>query len=189
MTQGIGLEEAGVELTKRNKVVVDKKFKTTADGIYAIGDIIDGPMLAHKVRRCQAFLLGQLTSHTLSLCPVRDKPLLPQVHSSASRLRAGRQEYKALCGSLACLHRGVSAALPEGRLDQVAKSVPPALLSNLLIPAQASSMSGLQPVHAPLYVLTRLISKLGIPAEQTLSHPEIASVCTASLACEPPCGW
>ena len=49
MTVGIGLEELGVELTKRNKVVVDKKFKTNVDGIYAIGDIIDGPMLAHKV--------------------------------------------------------------------------------------------------------------------------------------------
>ena len=46
---GIGLEELGVVLTKRNKVVVDKKFKTNVDGIYAIGDIIDGPMLAHKV--------------------------------------------------------------------------------------------------------------------------------------------
>ena len=106
MTQGIGLEEAGVELTKRNKVVVDKKFKTTADGIYAIGDIIDGPMLAHKVRHCQAPLLGQLASHRLGLCLVRDKPLLPQCTAQQSRLQAGRQECEALCSWLACLHRG-----------------------------------------------------------------------------------
>ena len=50
VTQGIGLEELGVEVTKRNKIVVDKAFKTSVDGVYAIGDVIDGPMLAHKAR-------------------------------------------------------------------------------------------------------------------------------------------
>ncbi|HAH59611.1 MAG TPA: dihydrolipoyl dehydrogenase, partial [Bacteroidales bacterium] len=44
--EGIGLEEAGVEIEK-GKVKVDEYYKTTADGIYAIGDIIHGPALAH----------------------------------------------------------------------------------------------------------------------------------------------
>ncbi len=40
-----------MELDKRGRIKVDHKFKTTASGnIYAIGDVIDGPMLAHKVR-------------------------------------------------------------------------------------------------------------------------------------------
>jgi dihydrolipoamide dehydrogenase len=47
VTQGMGLEEAGVKIDK-GKVVVDERFQTTVPGVYAIGDLIDGPMLAHK---------------------------------------------------------------------------------------------------------------------------------------------
>jgi dihydrolipoamide dehydrogenase len=47
VTQGCGLEEVGVKLDK-GKVVVDEKFQTSVPGVYAIGDLIDGPMLAHK---------------------------------------------------------------------------------------------------------------------------------------------
>ncbi len=47
-TAGLGLAEIGVETDKRGRVVVDGHFKSTVDGIYAIGDVIAGPMLAHK---------------------------------------------------------------------------------------------------------------------------------------------
>ena len=47
-TQGLGLEEAGVALDERGRVKVDDHYKTSVDGIYAIGDVIAGPMLAHK---------------------------------------------------------------------------------------------------------------------------------------------
>jgi len=47
-TSGLGLEEAGVELDKVGRVVTDEHFRTSAEGVYAIGDIIAGPMLAHK---------------------------------------------------------------------------------------------------------------------------------------------
>jgi dihydrolipoamide dehydrogenase len=47
VTQGCGLEEVGVKLEK-GKVVVDDKFQTSVPGVYAIGDLINGPMLAHK---------------------------------------------------------------------------------------------------------------------------------------------
>ena len=45
-TEDLGLEELGVE-TKNGKVVVDEFYKTNVEGIYAIGDIVDGPALAH----------------------------------------------------------------------------------------------------------------------------------------------
>ncbi len=48
--EGLGLESVGVELDSRGRIQVDNRFKTTADNVYAIGDVIDGPMLAHKVR-------------------------------------------------------------------------------------------------------------------------------------------
>ena len=47
-TEGLGLEAVGVALDKRGRVVVDDHFRTNVAGIYAIGDVIAGPMLAHK---------------------------------------------------------------------------------------------------------------------------------------------
>lgn len=47
-TQGLGLAEAGVDIGKGGRIAVDLHFRTTQPGIYAIGDVIQGPMLAHK---------------------------------------------------------------------------------------------------------------------------------------------
>jgi dihydrolipoamide dehydrogenase len=46
-SEGLGLDTAGIEV-ERGKVVVDDHFETNVKGVYAIGDLIDGPMLAHK---------------------------------------------------------------------------------------------------------------------------------------------
>jgi dihydrolipoamide dehydrogenase len=54
-TQGIGLEEAGVEVDSRGYVVVDDRLATTAPNIYAIGDVNGGLMLAH-VASYEAFV-------------------------------------------------------------------------------------------------------------------------------------
>ena len=47
-TAGLGLEEAGIALDERGRVKTDAHFATNVPGIYAIGDVIVGPMLAHK---------------------------------------------------------------------------------------------------------------------------------------------
>jgi dihydrolipoamide dehydrogenase len=47
-TEGLGLETVGVKLDNRGRIPVDPHFATSAPGIYAIGDVIAGPMLAHK---------------------------------------------------------------------------------------------------------------------------------------------
>jgi len=47
-TAGLGLEAAGVKLDDRRRIAVDAHFATNVPGIYAIGDVIAGPMLAHK---------------------------------------------------------------------------------------------------------------------------------------------
>jgi dihydrolipoamide dehydrogenase len=46
--EGLGLEEGGVKTGERGMVEVDGAMRTSADGIYAIGDLVHGPMLAHK---------------------------------------------------------------------------------------------------------------------------------------------
>ena len=48
LTAGLGLDEAGVQIDAAGRVVVDENYQTMAAGVYAIGDLIPGPMLAHK---------------------------------------------------------------------------------------------------------------------------------------------
>ena len=47
-TEGLGLESIGLELDEKGRIPVDETFKTSVDNVYAIGDVIRGPMLAHK---------------------------------------------------------------------------------------------------------------------------------------------
>lgn len=47
-TQGLGLADVGVQTDEKGRVAVDEHYATNVDGIYAVGDVIAGPMLAHK---------------------------------------------------------------------------------------------------------------------------------------------
>jgi dihydrolipoamide dehydrogenase len=62
-TDGLGLDEIGVERDNRGFIKVDGKFRTSVDGVYAIGDVIPGPMLAHKAMDeghiCAEMMAGQ----------------------------------------------------------------------------------------------------------------------------------
>ncbi len=62
-TEGLGLAEAGVALDDRGRVKVDAHYATNVPGIYAIGDVIAGPMLAHKAEEegvaCAERIAGQ----------------------------------------------------------------------------------------------------------------------------------
>lgn len=49
-TEGLGLETVGIVLDDHGRIPVDEHFGTTVPGVYAIGDVIDGPMLAHKAK-------------------------------------------------------------------------------------------------------------------------------------------
>jgi dihydrolipoamide dehydrogenase len=62
-TSGLGLEEIGVKLDGKGRIEVDEHFATSVAGVYAIGDVIRGPMLAHKAEEegvaCVETLAGQ----------------------------------------------------------------------------------------------------------------------------------
>lgn len=62
-TGGLGLEKVGVVTDKRGRVVTDASFKTNVDGIYAVGDVIAGPMLAHKAMEEGVALAERLAGH------------------------------------------------------------------------------------------------------------------------------
>ena len=68
-TEGLGLAELGVRIDNRGRVEVDDAFRTSVPGIFAIGDVIRGPMLAHKAEEegtvCVEALAGQSRPHRL----------------------------------------------------------------------------------------------------------------------------
>jgi dihydrolipoamide dehydrogenase len=60
---GLGLEALGVRLDARGRIAVDERYETSVPGIHAIGDVIPGPMLAHKAEEegiaCVELIAGQ----------------------------------------------------------------------------------------------------------------------------------
>ena len=62
-TDGLGLEKIGLEVNKRGQIETDHDFRTKVDGVWAIGDVIPGPMLAHKAEdegiACAENIAGQ----------------------------------------------------------------------------------------------------------------------------------
>ena len=59
-TEGLGLENVGIELDKAGRIPVDEHLKTSADNIYAIGDVVRGAMLAHKAEEEGVLVAEQL---------------------------------------------------------------------------------------------------------------------------------
>ena len=98
--EGLGLDKAGVRLTQRGRIEVDVHFQTSVPGIYAIGDVIDGPMLAHKASEdgvaCVETLAGQKGHVNWDLVPsvVYTQPEVAWVGKTEEQLKAAAVAYK-----------------------------------------------------------------------------------------------
>ncbi len=62
-TQGLGAEECGLELDERGFIVVDNECKTSLANVYAIGDVVRGPMLAHKASEEGVAVVERIAGH------------------------------------------------------------------------------------------------------------------------------
>ncbi|MFN3172161.1 MAG: dihydrolipoyl dehydrogenase [Hyphomicrobiales bacterium] len=99
-TKGLGLEEVGVALDDRGRVATDGHFKTNVDGIYAIGDVIDGPMLAHKAEdegvALAELIAGKAGHVNYDVIPsvVYTEPEVASVGKTEEELKAAGIEYK-----------------------------------------------------------------------------------------------
>jgi dihydrolipoamide dehydrogenase len=98
---GIGLEEAGVAFdAKSGKVKVDSNWQTNVSGIYAIGDLIDGPMLAHKAMAEGEALAERLAGHAAIVnydaiaSVVYVHPEFASVGQTEEQLKQAGREYK-----------------------------------------------------------------------------------------------
>jgi len=100
-TEGLGLEAAGVALDERGRVATDGHYKTNVDGIYAIGDVIAGPMLAHKAEdegiAVAEILAGQAGHVNYGVIPavVYTNPEIASVGKTEEELKAEGVAYKA----------------------------------------------------------------------------------------------
>jgi len=94
--EGIGLEELGIQ-TDNGKVVVDQYYKTNVDGIYAIGDIIEGPALAHVASAegilCVEAIMGKnpepLDYHNLPSCTYCQPEIASVGYTEKEAIEAG----------------------------------------------------------------------------------------------------
>ncbi len=100
LTEGLGLEGAGVALDERGRVKTDAHFRTTAQGIYAIGDVIAGPMLAHKAEEegvaVAEIIAGQAGHVNYETVPgvVYTHPEVASVGKTEEELKAVGIEYR-----------------------------------------------------------------------------------------------
>lgn len=100
-TNGLGLETIGVALDERGRIPVDHHFETKVKGIYAIGDVIAGPMLAHKAEEegvaAVEIMAGQKAHVYYDAIPgvIYTAPEVATVGKSEEELKAAGVAYKA----------------------------------------------------------------------------------------------
>jgi dihydrolipoamide dehydrogenase len=99
-TEGLGLDKAGVKLDERGRVEVDGHLQTNIPGIYAIGDVVKGAMLAHKAEEEGVFvaevIAGQKPHIHYNLIPgvCYTWPEAAGVGATEEELKEGKADYK-----------------------------------------------------------------------------------------------
>jgi len=100
-TEGLGLDQVGVKRDERGRIAVDHYYATNVPGIWAIGDVIAGPMLAHKAEdegvAVAEILVGQAGHVNYNVIPnvVYTYPEIASVGKTEEELKAAGVAYKA----------------------------------------------------------------------------------------------
>jgi dihydrolipoamide dehydrogenase len=98
-TEGLGLQQVGVALDNRGRVQIDSHFSTNVKGIYAIGDVVAGPMLAHKAEdegvACAEIIAGQAGHVNYDVIPgvVYTTPEVSSVGKTEEELKQAGHAY------------------------------------------------------------------------------------------------
>jgi len=132
-TGGLGAAEIGIALDPRGRVVVEKDYRTSVPNIYAIGDVIAGPMLAHKAEEegiaVMELLAGRAGHVNYELIPgvVYTAPEMASVGQTEEQLKAATIAYKvgkfrfAANGRALCMDEaeGFVKVLADAKTDRV----------------------------------------------------------------------
>jgi dihydrolipoamide dehydrogenase len=145
-TAGLGLEEAGIALDNRGRVVIDGQFRTNVAGIYAIGDVIAGPMLAHKAEdegiAVAEILAGQAGHVNYDVIPnvIYTFPEVASVGKSEEELKAAGIEYRSGKFPFTANGRAKANKQTDGFVKVLADAATDRVLGVHIIAAQASEM-------------------------------------------------
>jgi dihydrolipoamide dehydrogenase len=99
-TEGLGLENIGVTLDERQRISVNERFETGVPGVYAVGDVIPGPMLAHKTTldgvACAEAIAGRQPDIDYNKVPavIYTSPEVATVGKTEEELKEAGVEYK-----------------------------------------------------------------------------------------------
>lgn len=116
-TQGLGAETVGLKLDERNFVVVDEDCRTNLSNIWAVGDVVRGPMLAHKAEEegvaVAERIAGQHTHVNFDTIPwvIYTSPEVSWVGQTEQALKAAGRDYKS--GSFPFMANGRARALGD----------------------------------------------------------------------------
>ena len=145
-TEGLGLEAAGVTLDNRKRVIVDARYQTSLAGIYAIGDVIAGPMLAHKAEEegiaVAENLAGQAGHVNYDAIPnvIYTFPEVATVGSSEEDLKAANVAYKVGKFPFTANARAKVNKTTEGFVKVLSDAASDRILGVHIIAAAASEM-------------------------------------------------
>ncbi len=145
-TQGLGLETVGVELTDRGFVKVDAHYKTNVDGIYAIGDVILGPMLAHKAEEegvaLAELLDGQAGHVNYDTVPgiVYTWPEVASVGKTEEQLKEAGVDYKTGKFPFSANSRGIATGETDGFVKIIADAKTDKILGAHIIGPEAGDL-------------------------------------------------
>ncbi len=165
----LGLDDAGIELDDRGRVAIDDRFATNVDGIYAIGDCVRGPMLAHKAEdegiAAAEILAGQAGHVNYGVIPgvVYTDPEAASVGKTEDELKEEGVDY--VSGSFPMLAN--SRARTYGQTGGMVK---------ILVDAKTDRVLG---VHILGSGAGELIAEAAIAMEFGASSEDIARTCHA----------
>ena len=146
ITQGLGLDKAGVAVDAKGFIPVDGQFKTNVDGVYAIGDVIGGIMLAHKAEEeaiaVAENLAGKHGHVNYSTCPavVYTHPELASVGQTEQQLKNAGVAYKVGKFNMAANGRASGMDETEGFVKVLADQKTDKLVGVHIFAAHASDM-------------------------------------------------
>jgi dihydrolipoamide dehydrogenase len=152
-TDRLGLETAGIETDDKGRIPVDKHFKTSADGIYAIGDVIPGPMLAHKAEEegvaCVERIAGQAGHVNYDVIPnvIYTEPEIASVGMTEAAAKEAGIEFKSGKFNFAGNGRAIATDATDGFVKVTACAKTDRIIGVQVIAKSASELISAAVTH------------------------------------------